>query len=188
MVMLKGQPWPCSWAPCVHFMKAGCRLTWLAAPQAREPLVGQQPAGPTAHRLPDLPTDVEWDVICSLGSPSAYWPRACRRRSRQSCSSCRRRAWPGPPRCSCSTGPCSFHLQQRRMEKPLSTSSSLDSGNEKGQRVWLSIPVPLFTTDGRCECGLRASLYIFFFFFKQAAETCLLWLRNISVNSQINLS
>lgn len=134
----------------------------------------QQPAGPTARRLPDLPTDVEWDVICSLGSPSACGPRVCRRRSRRSCSSCRRRAWPGPPRCSCSTGPCSFHLQQRRMEKTLSTSSSLDLGNEKGQTVWLSIPVPLFVTIGRCECGLRTSLYIYFFFFKQAAEICLL--------------
>ena len=48
------------------------------------------------------------------------------------------------------------------MEKTLSMRSSLDLGNENGQRVWLFIPVPLFTTDGRCECGLRARLYIFF--------------------------
>ena len=162
MVMLKGQPWPCSWALRVHFTKAGCGLTWLAAPQAGGPPVGQQPAGPTAHRLPDLPTDVEWDVICSRGSPSACWPLACRRRSRRSCSSYRHRVWPGPPRCSCSIGPCSFHLQQRRMEETLSVRSSLDLGNEQGQRMWLFIPVPLFTSDGRCEHGLRARLYIFF--------------------------
>lgn len=56
-------------------------------------------------------------VICSPGSPAACWPRECRRRSRLSCSSCRRRAAPGPPRCSCSTCPCSFHLQQKRTKK-----------------------------------------------------------------------
>lgn len=48
------------------------------------------------------------------------------------------------------------------MEKTLSTRSSVDLGDEKGQRVWLFIPAPLFITDGRCECGLRASLYIYF--------------------------
>lgn len=76
------------------------------------PLAGRRAAGTPARRLRDPPADATRRVICSPGSPSACWPRACRRRSRRPCSSCRRRASPGPPRCSCSTGPCSSRQLQ----------------------------------------------------------------------------
>ena len=55
-----------------------------------------------------------------IGSPESLcvcWPLGCKRRSRQSCNSCRRRGVPGPPRCSCSTCPCSFHLGRKRTEE-----------------------------------------------------------------------
>lgn len=94
-----GQPWLGSGLHVGAFPKVGV-VTTPAGGAVRGPGAPGGAAGPTAPASLTCPAAAARGVICCPGSPRACWPRGCRRRSRRSCSSCRRTAAPGPPRCS----------------------------------------------------------------------------------------
>lgn len=145
--------------------------SWLAAPQAREPWWSGSPAViPLVDPCPDLRTQCR-GVICCPGSQGACWPRACRRHSRRSCSSCRHRGALEPPRCSCSTCPCSSHLQQERTQSE--HKGQPGPLEREGQWAGLLPQAPAVCYPQEGACGLRAC--IFLFFFKREVEISVLW-------------